>query len=93
MDDILNYLEDITQPDSLPPEYFEILKTTEPFVNMIQEKLSLTFLDDLTNAQAEVIRWERQECFARGFRLGARLMLALADPAAPGTRHRSWACQ
>ena len=89
MDDILAYLEDITQPESVPPEYFAILKGTDPFTKIIQEKLSLCFLDGLTNAQTEVIKWERQECFARGFRLGARLILALAEPCAPDTRHSS----
>lgn len=88
MDDILAYLENLTQPDTMPPEYFDILKGTDPFTEVIQKRLSLQFLDGLTDAQNEVARWERREAFARGVRLGVGLMLA-AGPASRDTHHRS----
>ena len=89
MDDILTYLEDLTYPDSLPPEYFALLKAQDPYLDTIQKQLSLRFLDDFTDAQCESIRWLRQEAFSRGFRLGAQLILALAGPSSPSIHHRS----
>ena len=80
MDNILAYLEKLTYPEDLPQEYFSLIKCQDPY---------LDFLDELTYAQSEGIKWERQEAFSRGFRLGARLMLALAPPSAPDTHHRS----
>lgn len=80
MDDILAYLEDLTQPDPWPPEYFALLDKTAPYTHAIQERFSLSFLDALTEAQCEVTKWERLECFSRGFRLGVQLMLAALHP-------------
>ena len=89
MDDILSYLEKLTYPEDISPEYFEVFKRVEPFLKMIQEQISLDFVDGFHYAQCDVIKWERQEAFSRGFRLGARLILALAEPSAPNTHHRS----
>ena len=89
MDNILAYLEKLTYPEDLPQEYFSLIKCQDPYLKIIQEQLSLDFMDELTYAQSEGIKWERQEAFSRGFRLGARLMLALAPPSAPDTHHRS----
>lgn len=80
MDDILTYLEELTYPDPLLREYFAVLRNTDPLTKVIQEKLSLGFLDGLTSAQGEVTKWERQEAFSRGFRLGAQLTLAGIQP-------------
>mgnify|MGYP002508967401 CR=1 FL=1 len=33
----------------------------DPYLKIIQEQLSLDFLDELTYAQSEGIKWERQE--------------------------------
>lgn len=46
----------------------------------ILDALSLEYLDRLTEAQSEVLLQERQECFSRGFRLGAQLMLVSLLP-------------
>ena len=89
MDDVLSCLEDLTYPETLPPEYFALTKLQDPYLDAIQEKLSLRFLDDFTDAQCEDIKWQRREAFSRGFRLGAQLILALAEPSSPGTHHRS----
>ena len=92
MDEILSYLEQITQPDSLGPEYRELTKKLHPFCETLQEATSWEFLSQCSDAYADVITFERKECFARGFRLGVGLMLA-AGPDAPDTRRRSWECR
>ena len=76
MDDILDYLEDVTRPDSRPPEYFALLDRTDPYTAAILEKFSLDFLDGLTEAQCGASDWLQRECFSRSFRLGVRLTLA-----------------
>lgn len=88
--DILDYLEELTQPDATPPEYSELLKELGSFTKTVQEHLSLEFLDDLGRAQVQITQWECREAFSRGFRLGAQIILALAPPSAPDTHHRSW---
>ena len=93
MDNILTYLENLTYPENLPDEYFELLKMQNPYLKTIQEQLSLNFLDGFYDTQSEGIKWERREAFSRGFRLGARLILALAEPSAPDTHHSSSAYQ
>ena len=89
MDNILNLLEELTQPDNLGPEYRALLEKTGPLTDRLTELTSIEFMDEHFNATAAVMIFERQECFARGFRLGARLILALAEPCAPDTRHSS----
>lgn len=37
MEHFLTWLEDLTYPESLPPEYFEITKCQSPYLNAIQE--------------------------------------------------------
>ena len=93
MNDILSHLEKIAYPEELPSEYFELLKKQDPYLKTIQEQLSLDFLDGFYDTQSEGIKWERREAFSRGFRLGARLILALAEPSAPDTHHSSSAYQ
>lgn len=89
MSDLLDYLEELTRPDTPPPEYFEVLRKIIPFTKTIPEQISLDFLDGFSLAQVQITQWECREAFSRGFRLGARLILALAPPSAPDTRHRS----
>ena len=89
MNEILAYLEQLTYPEELTSEYREIEKKLDPFYNAIREQLSLKFLDNFHYTQSDAIKWERQEAFSRGFRLGARLILALSEPSAPNTRHSS----
>ena len=89
MSDILSYLEKLTYPENLPQEYFEAVKCQDPYLKIIQEQLSMDFLDGFTYAQGEGIKWERREAFSRGFRLGAQIILALAEPSAPDTRRKS----
>lgn len=75
MQDLLSYLENLTYPETLPPEYFDAMKDQEPYLNEIQEKLSMGFLDAFMASQCEEVDWTRREAFSRGFRLGARLIL------------------
>ena len=89
MNEILAYLEQLTYPEELSAEYREIEKKLDPFYNAIREQFSLKFLDDFHYTQSDAIKWERQEAFSRGFRLGAKLILALSGPSAPGIHHRS----
>lgn len=76
MNDILTYLESITQPDSMGPEYSKLLQKVSDLEVPVQKALSLEYLDALSEAQGDVLRLERRECFSRGFRLGVQLMLA-----------------
>ena len=89
MDDILAYLEELTHPETRPPAYFELAKAMDPLTDQIRDALSLEFLDRLNYAQADIDNFLCQEAFSRGFRLGARLILALSAPSAPNTRHSS----
>ena len=56
MDNILAYLEKLTYPEDLPQEYFSLIKCQDPYLKIIQEQLSLDFLDELTYAQSEGIK-------------------------------------
>lgn len=76
MDDILAYLEELTYPDSLPREYFALQDRVNPYADAILKQFPMSFLDGLTEVRGEVTRWERQEAFSRGFRLGVRLTLS-----------------
>ncbi len=79
MDDILTYLEDITQPDSLGPEHAALTKKVCELEKALLAAIPLSYLDALTEAQSEVLRFERRECFSRGFRLGIRLTLSALE--------------
>ncbi len=79
MDNILDYLESITQPDSMGPEHSQLLKKASALEIPIQEVFSLEYLDQLTEAQCDILRLERRECFSRGFRLVVQLMLAALE--------------
>ena len=76
MADILSYLESITHPDTMGPEHSQLLKNSIALERPILEALSLDYLDKLNEAQNAILRFERQECFSRGFRLGVQLVLA-----------------
>lgn len=76
MNNILDLLEDLTRPCSMPPEYFTVSRPLGPLYDKIKETLTLEFLDELNNAQADAVLFERRECFSRGFRLGVQLTLA-----------------
>ena len=76
MGDILDYLEEITQPDSLGPEYHDLLEKTGPLNDRLTELTSIEFMNEHFNATAAVITIERRECFSRGLRLGVQLILA-----------------
>ena len=90
MDDILEYLEELTHPESRPSEYCSLLEAMDPLTDKIKDTLSLEFLDQLDYAQADILNYECREAFSRGFRLGVQLILAaLAEPSVPDTRHRS----
>lgn len=89
MDDILAYLEKLTQENIPSPEYHDLLRKMDPLTDRIKETLSLEFLDKLNYVQADILNLECGEAFSRGFRLGARIILALAGPSAPDTHHRS----
>lgn len=90
MDDILDYLEEITHPETQPPEYYSLIKALDPLTDKVVEAFSLEFLDQLNYAQADILNFHSRESFSRGFRLGVQLILAaLAGPSAPDTRHRS----
>ena len=93
MNDILSHLEKITYPEELPSEYFELLKKQDPYLKTIQEQLSLDFLDGFYDTQSEGVKWERRGAVARGFSMGASLILALAKHSAPDTHHSSTASQ
>ena len=76
MNDIFAYLEELTQPTDLGPEYKALLEKTGPLNDILTELTSIEFMNRHFDATAEVITFERQECFSRGFRLGMQLTLA-----------------
>ena len=76
MDDILAYLETISQPQETTPGYRELTRKLSTYEKSIQKAFSLQFLDQLNDIQNDLILLERREGFARGFRLGMRLTLA-----------------
>jgi len=76
LDDILHYLESVTQPESMGPEFSRLMQQVIELEEPIQKVLSLDFLDAFSEAEGELMRFERRECFSRGFRLGVQLMLA-----------------
>ncbi len=89
MDDILEYLEEATHPEELGPEYRVLLQKMEPAHDALLAVSSIELMDQWFDANAEISVFECQEAFSRGFRLGARLILALAAPSSPSTHHRS----
>lgn len=76
MNDILDYLENLTQPDSMGPEHSQLLKKAIATELPLREAFPLEYLDQLSEAQNDILRFECQECFSRGFRLGVQLTLA-----------------
>ena len=76
MEDILAYLESITQPDSMGPKHTALMETLCALQSSILKDVPLPSLDELSNAWNKVQLFECQECFSRGFRLGVRLILA-----------------
>lgn len=82
MNDILAYLESITQPDEMGPEYRELLEKQAPFEDAFLNATSWDFMNQWYDASSDVVGFERQECFSRGFRLGVRLTLAALQPSA-----------
>ncbi len=89
MDDILEYLEEVTHPEELGPEYHSLLKKLSPLNDILQTATSRELMDQWFFANADIAAFECQSAFSRGFRLGARLILALSEPSAPNTRHSS----
>ncbi len=79
MDDILTYLESITQPDSLGPEHSVLMQKLCELESSVLKDIPLPSLDMISNARNELFLFECRECFSRGFHLGARLMLALRE--------------
>lgn len=80
MTDFLQYLNDLTEPEILSPECIEKIKACNPFFNQILALTSIKFLDQFIATLGRVEEEKRQESFSRGFRLGARAMLAALTP-------------
>ena len=80
MHDFLHCLKNLTEPDSPPSAYLEQRRACEPFFNTILALTSTDFLDDLLIAQERAEQTKAREAFSRGFRLGARAMLAALTP-------------
>ena len=75
MDNILDLLEELTQPADLGPEYRALLKNVGPLNDKLTELTSIEFMNRHFHATAAVETFERRECFSRGFRLGVQLTL------------------
>lgn len=90
MDDILDYLEEVTKPDELGPEYRKLLEKLSPLDDQFLKATSIELMDQWFFANADIAEFERKESFSRGFRLGAQIILAaLAEPSAQGTHRTS----
>jgi len=79
LDDILHYLEDITQPDSLGPEHTRLLQKIIDLEEPLRTCIPLSGWDRISEAHSELLLFECRESFSRGFRLGVRLMLAALE--------------
>ena len=83
MDDILTYLEQVTQPDKMGPEHAALMHALCDLQSSILKDIPLSSLDALSDARSQVSLFECRECFSRGFRLGVRLILAALDSPRP----------
>lgn len=93
MDDLLDLLDRATKPETFGPEYQELVAQYGPFEEELQKFFPLEYLNQIYAVQDAIFDYDRRESFARAFHLGAELALLIAGPAAPDTRHRSWACR
>jgi len=58
------------------PEFSRLIQQVIDMEKPFQEAFSPDYLDALSEAQCALLRFERRECFSRGFRLGVQLTLA-----------------
>lgn len=84
MDDIFAMLDEMTDPTRMSPEVRAATKACDPYWDKVQEAFSPNFMDEMHHAVSSAWCLECEEHFARGLRLGARLMLALLTPGEPG---------
>lgn len=97
MDNILDYLEDLTQPDSSSPEYRALQEEMVTLETALQEQTSPEAIEQLENIRGRLADLECRESFRRGFRLGAAVMLSVltppGGPCSPDTRRSSFSGQ
>ena len=84
MDDLFAMLNEATRPDAISPESRAAAEACTPYWDKVRETFSLKFMDEMHRAVSAAWCVECEEHFARGLRLGARLMLALLTPGEPG---------
>ena len=74
MSNVLELLNDATIPD-MGKDYQDVLQRVIPYWDAVAAAFPAGFVDELSDLEAELDEISTQENFARGFRLGARLML------------------
>ncbi len=97
MDNILDDLEELTQPDSSSPEYRALQEEMVTLEAVLQKQISPEVMEQLGDIRGRLTDLECRECFRRGFRLGAAVMLAVltppGGPGSPDTRRSSFSGQ
>ena len=74
---ILKQIQAATEPETPSAAYRAKADELTPYYRAVEAALSQGFMDDFCGKQSELARVEADEAFARGFRTGGQLMLAV----------------
>ena len=79
MAEILDLLNEATAPNTMSRAEQEALKAAAPYWDKVQEAVSREFADEMYEAVDKAWIVECDEHFARGFHLGAKIMLEILE--------------
>jgi len=77
MNKVLYELFDALDEDQISPEEIDALEKAEPICAQVRDKLTWEELDQLWCSAFNVGAVEVKNSFSKGFRLGARVMMAV----------------
>lgn len=80
MSEILDLLNEATRPETMSKEQQAAVKAAVPYWDKVQAAFSWRFADEMYEAVDKAWVLECDEHFARGFHLGAQLMLEVFLP-------------
>ena len=80
MDTILTELYEAFKPQLSSPEELKVLQQESETIERAEKQLSYDDFEDFWRALSHLNDVQARESFARGFQLGARLMLACQAP-------------
>ena len=91
---VIDLLYTASLPDSDSPQVRAAMEDLSGCYETLTQTLGLAFADTLWEKECAAWGLEAEEAFARGLRLGIRLMWEVLSPAdAPDTRRRSFSGQ